>query len=56
VDDCFSWVFNGLYGPNDESLWEELTSVRLRCDVAWFLVRDFNVVRFLCERLGLSLI
>ena len=46
----------GVYGPNDDrqraSLWAELARVRARWNMAWCLIGDFNIIRYLSERLG----
>ena len=46
----------GVYGPNDDrqraSLWAELARVCARWNMAWCLIGDFNIIRYLSERLG----
>ena len=56
VVDDFVWACTGVYGPNDNgqqsTLWEELSQVCARWPMAWCLVGDFNIIRYLSERLG----
>ena len=56
VVDDFVWACIGVYGPNDNrqrsTLWEELSQVRAKWPMAWCLVGDFNIIRYLSERLG----
>ena len=56
VLDGFEWVCTGLYGPNVDhhraALWEELSRVRVRWNIACFLFGDFNIIRYPCKRLG----
>ena len=56
VVDDFVWACTGVYGPNDNgqrsTLWDELSQVRARWPMAWCLVGDFNIIRYLSERLG----
>ena len=33
-------------------MWEELSRVRVRWNIACFLFGDFNIIRYPCERLG----
>ena len=54
--DGFEWVCTGIYGPNADlhraALWDKSSRVRTRCNKAWLLFGDFNVIRFPCKRLG----
>ena len=56
VSDGFEWIRSGVYGLTNGSLrdamWAELDSVRSRWEGAWCLFGDFNVIRYLAERLG----
>ena len=51
------WFCTSIYGLNADqhraALWEELW-VRVRWTMAWLLFRDFNIIRYPCERLGYS--
>ena len=53
--DDFVWAYTGVYGPNDDSqrgaLWEELARVHSRWNVAWCLIGDFNIIRYMVRDL-----
>lgn len=55
VVDGFEWVCSWVYCLFDDSArnatWVELDSVRLRWISAWCLIGDFNIIRYLVERL-----
>jgi hypothetical protein len=56
ADDNFMWVFEGVYGPNDDGermvLWDEMVGLMSWWDRPWRFRGDFNVVRFSSERSG----
>jgi hypothetical protein len=56
TDDNLVWVFEGVYGPNDDGdrrvLWDELAGLMSWWEMPWCIGGDFNVVRFPSERLG----
>ena len=56
VADGFVWICMGVYGLNDaglrDALWVELDSVRVRWSSAGCVFGDFNIIRYLAERLG----
>jgi exonuclease III len=56
VTDQYDWAFLGVYGPQSDGdrrvMWEELFRLANWWDVPWCVGGDFNVVRFLSERLG----
>ena len=56
VVDDFVWACLGVYGPNEDSqrgaLWEELSRMHSRWNTAWCVFEDFNIIRYLSERLG----
>uniref|UniRef100_A0A2N9HZL3 Endonuclease/exonuclease/phosphatase domain-containing protein n=1 Tax=Fagus sylvatica TaxID=28930 RepID=A0A2N9HZL3_FAGSY len=56
VADQYDWAFLGVYGPQSDGdrrvMWEELFRLANWWDVPWCVGGDFNVVRFLSERLG----
>ena len=56
VSNQYVWAFSGIYGPNSVRdrtlLWEELVGLNSWWNVPWCVGGDFNVVRFLSERLG----
>jgi hypothetical protein len=47
-----------VYGPNDDGeksvLWDEMAGLMSWWDMLWCFGRDFNVVRFPSERLGVT--
>lgn len=53
-----NWLITSVYVPNDtrsrKDLWKELDAVRGRWDGAWCVGGDWNVVRYLSERMGTS--
>jgi hypothetical protein len=55
VCDGFTWVGTGLYGPTcdvvKQDLWVELRDIRQKWFDPWCVFGDFNVIRFLSERL-----
>ena len=55
VVDGFEWICSWVYCPFDDSArnatWVELDSVRLWWISAWCLIGDFNIIRYLVERL-----
>jgi hypothetical protein len=56
VEDNFEWAFAGVYGPNEENdqqlLWDELVGIMSWWEVPWCIGGDFNIIRYLSERLG----
>ena len=56
MGDGFIWACSGVYGPNDNILrgqmWDELIGIQQLWEVPWCFIGDFNIVRFLSERLG----
>jgi len=56
VEDGFSWAFAVVYGPNSScdrrGLWEELAGLISWWNLPWCIGGDFDVSRFLSERLG----
>ena len=56
VEDGFTWVYSGVYGPNDNNLgsdlWDELVGIQQYWNVPWCCFGDFNVVRFPSEQRG----
>jgi hypothetical protein len=56
VIDQFEWVFSGVYGPQIDRerslMWDELASLASWWGIPWCVGGDFNVIRFLTERLG----
>jgi hypothetical protein len=56
TDDNLVWVFEGVYGPNDDGdrrvLWDELAGLMSWWEMPWCIGGDFNVVRFPSERSG----
>ena len=56
ASDQFVLAFTSVYGPNlrrgNRFLWEELYGLNSWWSVPWCVGGDFNVVRFLSERLG----
>ena len=52
----FVWACSGVYGPNDDSqwgaLWEGLTRMHSRWNIAWCVIGDFNIIRYTSERFG----
>ena len=58
VLDQFEWSFIAVYGPNLDSercfLWEELAGLQSWWEVPWCIGGDFNVVRFLSKKTGMS--
>ena len=55
VDD-FVWACSRVYVPKDDSqqgaLWEELTTMHSRWNIAWCVIEDFNIILYPCERFG----
>ena len=45
-----------VFGPNDDSqrgaLWEELTRMPSRWNIAWCVFGDFNIIRYPSKRFG----
>ena len=58
VSDNFEWAFAGVYGPNDDNdrqlLWDELVSIMSLWEVPWCIVGDFDAIRYLSERVGVT--
>ena len=56
MGDGFSWDCSRVYGPNYNNLrgqiWDELIGIQQLWDVPWCYIGDFNVVRFVSEKLG----
>lgn len=54
--DGFDWACTGVYGPDEDghkgALWEELERVCSRWVIPWCLIGDFNIIRYIGERLG----
>ena len=44
----FLWACSRVYGPNDDghwgALWEELTMMHSRWNIAWCVIGDFNII------------
>ena len=53
LEDGFTWIFTGVYGPTvygrREELWGELGAIRGLWDDPWCIRGDFNVIRFPSE-------
>ena len=53
LEDGFTWIFTGVYGPivygRREELWGELGAIRGLWDDPWCVGGDFNVIRFLAS-------
>ena len=49
----FGYVRGCMVGPTDaglrDTLWAELDSLRVRWNLAWCVLCDFNIIRYLAE-------
>ena len=54
VEEHFTWVFTGVYGPTSrgcrEALWDELGAIRGLWGDPWCIGGDFNIITFPSER------